>query len=205
MALRNHFSVKIQVFSGAVGCLWYDWWISISRSISVLCDSIHLEICLQTRRSVKGGKDLFSPARWLNSHYYSLQTKMILCLWAFSQVAPSAWSGDTADSLTFPSKQLKALLMGEPLAQHLLHLAILPSSTLERTALQNRSLSVPTAKQRTLIRIMPSRSLLSLPFPSLSHSKRVLGMAVAKGQHNKTWVLLTVISKTQAIIHGKGN
>ena len=121
------------------------------------------------------GKTFSNPACWLNSHYYSLRTKMILCLRAFSQVAPLSLAWRHCRLIDFPLKADESPPDGEPASP-----APAPScySSLQhpgRTALQNRSLSVPTANWRTLIRIMPSRSLLSLllsqAFPTLKQSR----------------------------------
>lgn len=51
MALRNYFSLRTRPKWAAESLVYYDWWISISISISLLSDIVHLEICLQTHEA----------------------------------------------------------------------------------------------------------------------------------------------------------
>lgn len=99
--------------------------------------------CLQTRRSVGCWRERPFPAQLADSTAIIVSRPRWFCVSElFLKLLPQPGLETLRTHWLSPQSCWKPLLMVSRLAQHLLHLAILPSSTLERTALQNRSLSV---------------------------------------------------------------
>ena len=175
VALRNHFSVKTR--SSVELLVACDIMIDGYQFLGSYLCSVTAFIWRFASKHIcwsREGKTFSNPALWLNTHY-SLQTKTILCLQAFSQVAPLSLDWRHCGVIDFPLKADESPPDGEPASPAPAPSCYSSPRTLGRTALHNRSLSVPAAKRRTLIRIMPSRSLLSLllsqAFPTLKQPR----------------------------------